>query len=149
LQAGSHELGRSFDSDVRRQGRRVALHEQLDKPAPDNVSQFLLQSARTRRRKFGLRYARLIEADRVDDVLSFARDIAGLGWLTLDGHRPQSFQQSVLRINFATRLCLNRLRILCYAGQQCVISLALLGSRLRVLEILLDGIQRPLPLRAD
>ncbi len=138
-----------MDSHAGRQGGRIAFHQQLDEPAPDDLGQLLLQSARTSHRKFGLRYARLIQTDRVDNVLPLARHIARLGWLTLGRRRPQSLQQPILRLDFAARLCLNRLSILGNAGQQCVIPLALLGGRSRAVDILLDGIQRPLPLRVD
>ena len=62
--------------------------------------------------QFGLRHARLIEADRVDDVLTFARHIAGLGWLALGEPRPQSLKSRLCASISPRASGLNHLRFL-------------------------------------
>ena len=149
LSAGGHELGGSLNGNARRQRRRESFQQPLDEPTADNVRQLLLQPPGTRRREFSLRDPRLVETDRIDNVLPFARDFPRLRLLTLGRRLAQRLEQASLRIDLATRLCLDGLRVLSDAGQQCVVTPALLGVRPRSVEEFLDAIQSPLPFRAD
>ncbi len=149
MSAGGHELDGSLNGNARRKRRRESFQQPLYETTTDDVRQLLLQPPGTRRGEFSLRDPRLVETNRIDNVLPFARDVPRLRWLTLGRRLAERLEQASLRIDLATRLCLDGLRILSDAGEHCVVTPALLGVRPRSVKEFLDGIQRPLPFRAD